>query len=102
MQQISSGLDATTAWTVDAVHNVLVRGVGGVYNVDMLPGECPGRAAGPTEHDVRGDFSGWATQYHYFTIWDYATLVGSGVTVPIGIVALSLSVFLVARAFRPH
>ncbi len=57
---------------------------------------------GPLSTMCEVDFSGWATQYHYFTIWDYATLVGSGVTVPIGIVALSLSVFLVARAFRPH
>jgi hypothetical protein len=60
------------------------------------------RPPGPLSTMCQIDFSGWATQYHYLTIWDYATLVVSGITVPIGILALSLSIFLMGRAFRSH
>jgi len=57
---------------------------------------------GPLSTMCRVDFSDWSTQYHYFTVWDYATLVGSGITILIGILALGLSIFLVSRSVRSN
>lgn len=45
-------------------------------------------------------FSGWMTQVRYFTIWDYASIILSGIAVPVAAFILGICTFWAAAGFK--
>jgi hypothetical protein len=45
-------------------------------------------------------FHSWMKQIHYFTFWDYASLVASGISVPIAMLILGIAVSWSIDGFR--
>ena len=45
-------------------------------------------------------FSGWMTQIRYFTVWDYVSIVLSGLAVPVGVFILGFCAFWAAAGFK--
>lgn len=65
--------------------------------------QYPGSGDKPWEAYVQicyTGFSSWMTQVRNFTVWDYASIVGSGLAVPVAALVIGLGVLWVKDGFK--